>query len=274
MFPGNFRLILLCLLFQCRLLMKIYAFVRSNVPRVLRSTATATTVTTGNSTFSSSKKSRKSSSESVDETESNSPSTTTTYSPENSIWKEKEGKLCNLGDDDAAGGVSQVSSSSAENNGGNQEETLDKTKNLEGGGGRGGSDGGDNDVGDDATIAGTWTPKARTTAAEDFPTSGTQSKLRRRINGINGKSKSFGEGGNEEREKFKVDDNVDELSNTSTKLMSLGGSCDLSSENNNNWSGSSSAATTICPSYSKYLYFYVAPTLIYKDNYPRYVYIK
>jgi len=26
-----------------------------------------------------------------------------------------------------------------------------------------------------------------------------------------------------------------------------------------------------CPSYSKYLYFYVAPTLIYKDNYPRYI---
>lgn len=271
MFPGNFRLILLYLLFQCRLLMKIYAFVRSNVPRVLRSTAaSSTTTTTGNSTFSSSKKSRKSSSESVDE--SNSPSTTTTYSPENSIWKEKEREVCNLGDDDAAGGVSQVSSSSAENNGGNQEETLDKKKNLESG------DGGDNDVGD-GTIAGTWTPKATRTAAVagDFPTSGeTQSKLRRRINGINGKSKiSFG-GSGEEREKFGGgDDNVDEPSTIPTKLMSLGEGCDISSENNNNlnggnWSGSSSStATTICPSYSKYLYFYVAPTLIYKDNYPR-----
>lgn len=270
MFPGNFRLILLLLLFQCRLLMKIYAFVRSNVPRVLRSTASVTTATTtGNSGFSSSKKSRKSSSESVDE--SNSPSITTTYSPENSIWEVKEGKLCNVGDDDAAGGVSQVSSSSAENNGGNQEETLDKkkNKNLEGGGG------GDNDVGD-GSIAGTWTPKATTTgAAGDFPTLGdTQSKLRRRINGINGKTKSFG-GEEEERENFEADDNVDELSTTPTKLMSLGGSCDISSENNNNlnggsWSGSSSNAV-ICPSFSKYLYFYVAPTLIYKDNYPRYL---
>ncbi|ODN06138.1 Sterol O-acyltransferase 2 [Orchesella cincta] len=29
-----------------------------------------------------------------------------------------------------------------------------------------------------------------------------------------------------------------------------------------------------CPSYSKYLYFYVAPTLIYKDNYPRTSYVR
>ncbi|CAL8147646.1 unnamed protein product [Orchesella dallaii] len=29
-----------------------------------------------------------------------------------------------------------------------------------------------------------------------------------------------------------------------------------------------------CPSYSKYLYFYVAPTLIYKDNYPKTSYVR
>lgn len=30
----------------------------------------------------------------------------------------------------------------------------------------------------------------------------------------------------------------------------------------------------MCPDFSKYLYFLFAPTLIYRDNYPRYVFTK
>lgn len=58
-----------------------------------------------------------------------------------------------------------------------------------------------------------------------------------------------------------------------------GSSCDFRRDNNNIEEMSSDELNAwnplhndkgSCPSYSKYLYFYVAPTLIYKDNYPRY----
>lgn len=59
------------------------------------------------------------------------------------------------------------------------------------------------------------------------------------------------EEGEEEEEEDEIDDGMVTSDNDKTRLRNL------------------KNATRLCPNFSKYLYFLFAPTLVYRDSYPR-----
>lgn len=211
--------------------MKIYAFVRSNAPRVVATGESNDD--NGNNECKSgrpSKKSRRRSSTSSNGSAENSvTSTVSTPKQKNDDDDEDLLKVGSLN-------KSPLASSAETNNSWNQD--ADEICNDE--------------IGTCTMEEATTTIKHKTTT--DFSACfSPQSEVRKRRNG---------------EKSFDCDQAAD--SNDDDRKVSMGRktllNLSVSSARRNSDNG---GAPGFCPSYSKYLYFYVAPTLIYKDNYPR-----